>query len=357
MRALMGEKMARPCKFSAVAALFALSAIGTGVGSAQSPGSFYAGKTINLIVGSTPGGYYDVAGRVVARHFGQYIPGNPNVVVQNQPGASGLASVNKIGNTAERDGRTILVMSRALPQLALVGDPKAAFDPLQLNWLGSLSSYKDDAYLVTINASHPAKSLADVRRSAKPVYLGGTRGGSTNIIFAILARDMLKLNFEVTKGYPGAAQIWLAMERGEVDGQIVDISAIMVGRPKLWEEGKLRPLLAFGRTQRLLDHPQVPIARELVTDANDLALLEFAELPFFMALPFVAPPDIPPDRARALKDAFMAMAMNETFRADMKKAGIMTSPIDGDAVHGLIAKAAKTPEAVRAAFAKLLAEK
>jgi tripartite-type tricarboxylate transporter receptor subunit TctC len=349
--------MVRLRRFSAFFMLVALNVVSTGMASAQSPASFYAGKTVNLIVGSTPGGYYDIAGRVVARHFGQYIPGHPNVIVQNQPGGAGLASVNKIGNAAEREGRTILVMSRALPQLALVGDPNAAFDPLQLTWLGSLSSYKDDAYLVTINSSHPAKSLADVRPPGKPVYLGGTRGGSTNIIFALLARDMLKLNFEVTKGYPGAAQIWLAMERGELDGQIVDISAIMVGRPKLWEEGKLRPLLAFGRTERLPDRPEIPIARDLVTDANDLALLEFAELPFFMALPFVAPPDIPPDRARLLKDAFMTMAMNETFRADMKKAGIMTSPIDGDAVHGLIAKAAKTPEAVRAGFAKLLAEK
>jgi tripartite-type tricarboxylate transporter receptor subunit TctC len=355
--ALGGEKMARLRRFSAFFVLVALNVVSTGMASAQSAASFYIGKTVNLIVGSTPGGYYDIAGRVVARHFGQYIPGHPNVIVQNQPGGAGLASVNKIGNAAERDGRTILVMSRALPQLALVGDPNAAFDPLQLTWLGSLSSYKDDAYLVTINSSHPAKSLADVRPPGKPIYLGGTRGGSTNIIFALLARDMLKLNFEVTKGYPGAAQIWLAMERGEVDGQIVDISAIMVGRPKLWEEGKLRPLLAFGRTERLPDRPEIPIARDLVTDANDLALLEFAELPFFMALPFVAPPDIPPDRARLLKDAFMTMAMNETFRADMKKAGIMTSPIDGDAVHGLIAKAAKTPEAVRAGFAKLLAEK
>jgi tripartite-type tricarboxylate transporter receptor subunit TctC len=349
--------MARLRLFSAFFVLIVLNGMSVGMAFAQSPASFYAGKTINLIVGSTPGGYYDVAGRVVARHFGQYIPGNPTVVVQNQPGAAGLASVNKIGNTAERDGRTILVMSRALPQLALVGDPNAAFDPLQLTWLGSLSSYKDDAYLVTINSSHPAKSLADVQPPGKPIHLGGTSGGSTNIIFAVIARDMLKLNFEITKGYPGAAQIWLAMERGEVDGQIVDISAIMVGRPKLWEEGKLRPLLAFGRTERLFDHPEIPIARELVSDAKDLALLEFAELPFFMALPFVAPPDIPSDRARMLKDAFMAMAMNETFRADMKKAGIMTSPIDGDAVRGLIAKAAKTPEAVRARFAKLLAEK
>ena len=123
-----------------------------------------------------------------------------------------------------------------------------------------------------------------------------------------MARDMLKLNVGITKGYPGAAQIWLAMERGEVDGQFLDISAIMVGRPTLWKEGKLRPLMGFGRTERHPDLPAVPIARELVTDPADLALLEFAELPFFMALPLVAPPGYPEDRARALKDAFMAMA-------------------------------------------------
>ena len=346
--------LARPltaiCAFLIVACLWASEA------SAQA-GDFYAGKSVTLVVGSTPGGYYDIAGRVVARHLGQYIPGRPAIIVQNQPGAAGLASLNKLGNTSDRDGRTILVMSRALPQLALVGDPNAAFDPLSLTWLGSLSSYKDDAYFVIVNTRHPVKSLADLRSPGKPVYLGGTREGSTNVIFAVIARDMLKLNIGVTRGYPGASEIWLAMERDEVDGQIVDISAILVGRPRLWAEKKLRPLLAFGRTQRHQDFPDVPIARELIADPGDLALLEFAELPFFMALPFVAPPDIPQDRARVLKDAFMTMAKDEAFRADMKKVGIMTSPIDGDAVRGLVEKAAKAPADVRSRFAKLLAEK
>jgi tripartite-type tricarboxylate transporter receptor subunit TctC len=324
---------------------------------AQAPAAFYAGKTVNLIVGSTPGGYYDVAGRAIARHFGRYIPGHPSVVVQNQPGAAGLASVNKIGNTAERDGRTMLVMSRALPQLALIGDPKAAFDPLQLTWLGSLSSYKDDAYLMVVNSRGPVHALADIRGAGRSLHLGGTRGGSTNIIFALIARDMLKLNIEITKGYPGAAQIWLAMERDEVDGQLVDISAIMVGRPMLWKQGKLRPLVAFGRTQRHPDLPDVPTARELVSDPADLALLDFAELPFFMALPLVAPPGIPPDRAAALKQAFLAMAADESFRADMAKIGIRTSPIDGEAVRGLLARAAQAPADVKARFARLLADK
>ena len=130
------------------------------------------------MVGSTPGGYYDIAGRTIARHFGQYIPGNPNVIVQNLPGAGGLASVNRLGTTAERDGRTILVMSRALPQLALVGDPNAAFDPLALTWLGSLSSYEDDAYLMTVNASHPAKSLADLRPQGEAASISAERAAA-----------------------------------------------------------------------------------------------------------------------------------------------------------------------------------
>jgi tripartite-type tricarboxylate transporter receptor subunit TctC len=220
-----------------------------------------------------------------------------------------------------------------------------------------VSSYEDDAYLVTVNARHKAQTLADIEKSGATIHLGGTAAGSTNVIFALIARDMLKLDIQLTSGYPGAAEIWLAMERGEVDGQIADISAIMVARPTLWQEGKLRPLLAFGRAERLASLPQVPVARELVHDPADLALLEFAELPFFMALPFVAPPDIPADRAAALRSGFMAMARDESFRADMLKAGIRTSPIDGAAVQALLERAAKTPADVRTRFAKLLAAK
>ncbi len=319
--------------------------------------NFYAGKTLRIVVGSSTGGYYDTGGRTVARHLSNFIPGNPTIVVQNQPDSAGNIVGNRLANTMDRDGTSIVVMSRALPQLALVDDPGAQFDPLKLTWLGSLSSYEDDAYLMTINASHRAQKWTDVTADQRALYLAGTRAGSTNITFAVIARDMLKMNIEVVRGFPGANEIWLAMERGEIDGQMLDISAIMVGRPQLWAEKKLRPLVAFGRTTRLKDYPDVPIARELVKNPDDLALLEFAELPFFMALPFVAPPDIPADRAKILRESFMAMAKSEAFRAEMLKFGIMTSPIDGEAVRALIEKAAKTPLDVRKRFAALLSER
>ena len=277
------------------------------------------------------------------------------MVVQNVPGAGGLALGNRLANTIARDGLTIVAMNRALPQLALVGDPNAQFDPLALTWLGSLSSYEEDAYLMVVADRHPARKMDDINRQAKPIQLGGTRSGATNIVFALMARDLLKLNVELVRGYPGAAEIWLAMERGELDGQFVDISAILVGRPQLWKEGKLHPLVAFGRTKRLPSRPEVPIAREFVKDAGDLALLEFAELPFFMALPFAAPPQLPPEREKTLSEGFMKMAWDKEFRKEMLKVGILTSPIDGPAVRALVERAAKTPEPIRARFAKILA--
>ena len=323
----------------------------------QSSQNFYAGKTLKVIVGSSTGGYYDAAGRTVARFIGDFIPGKPDVVVQNQPDSAGNIVGNRLATTMERDGTAIVVMSQALPQLALLDDPSVTWDPLKLTWLGSLTSYKDDGYLMTINDSSWAKSWKDVNPSNKKLFLAGTRAGSTNITFALIARDVLKMNIELVRGFPGAAEIWLAMERGEVDGQMLSISAILVGRPQLWAEKKLRPLVAFGLRERLKEWPDVPDALELVTDPDDRALLEFAQIPFFMAAPFVAPPDLPPERAKTLRDAFMAMATSETFQTELRKAGIIPSPIDGAAVQALIQKAADTPLAVRKRFGALLSDK
>ena len=318
-----------------------------------SPEKFYSSHTLNIIVGSSPGGYYDTAARVIAQYVGKFIPGTPDVVVKNEPSAGGLAIANKLEGGVANDGATIVVMSQALPELALLSDPRVSFNPLHVTWLGSLSSYKNDGYLLVVEASNPVQSL-DGARGGKTLNLGGTRAGSTDITYALLARDLLGLNIKVIRGFPGASEIWLAMDRNEVDGQFVDVSAIMVARPQAWRDKKLHALVAFGRKNRFPDLPDVPIARELIKSPDDLALLDFAELPFYMALPVAAPAGIPTDRARALKDGFMRMAKDVAFGAAMNKAGFLISPIDGDAVHALIERAAQTPPAIRARFARLL---
>jgi tripartite-type tricarboxylate transporter receptor subunit TctC len=320
-----------------------------GLGSAafgQSVEQFYRGRTMTLVVGTSPGGINDISSRLVARHLGHFIPGNPNIIVQNVPGGGGLVTANRIFNSSERDGSVIAKPERAVPQLAIQGNRNANFDPMKFTWLGSLSSYANDAYLLLVNAGHAARTVADLKRPGVRVTVGADNAASSNLIFGLIAREVLGLNVNVVRGYTGAAPIFLAMQSGELDGQMVGLSSIRTGQRDLWNRGAFRPLVQFGRSSRLAELPDIPTGRELATDPDSLALIEFAELPFFMALPFAAPPGLPPDRAAALGEAFMAMCRDKAFVEDAAKLGLDLSPIDGAAVTKLIARSAATPKPV-----------
>lgn len=324
---------------------------------AQTVEQFYRSHQITLYVGSAPGGINDLTARLIARHMPDFMPGRPAMVVQNLTGGSGLTLANRLANNAEKDGTAIGILERATPQLAVQGDPNVRFDPLTMTWLGSVSSYANDAYLLQVNASFPAKTVDELRKPAMPARLGTTGAGATNLIFSIIARDVLGLSIDIVRGYPGAAAVFLAQERGEVDGQINGLSALKIGQRALWEAGAFRPLLAFARTTRLPELPDVPTARELTKDPKALSLIAFAEAPFFLALPLVAPPDVPPDRAQALHTAFMSMTRDPSFVAEAQKLGLDVSPIDGDAVVSIIRQMAATPKDVIAQFNAMLAPK
>src|SRR5215470_18510329 len=296
---------------------------------AQPADAFYRGRTVTMLVGTSPGGINDISARLAARHLGRFIPGNPNIVVQNNPGSGGLVTANRLYFNAEKDGSVLAKLERAVPQLAIQGNPNAQFEPARFTWLGSLSSYADDAYLMLINADHPAKTIADLKTPGLSVTLGSDNAASSNLIFAVIAKEVLGLNVNVVRGYTGAAPLFLAMQRGELDGQMVGLSSVRTGQRDLWMRRAFRPLMAFGRTRRHAEFPDMPIARELTGDAGALSLIAFAELPFFMALPFAAPRDVPPDRAKALQTAFMAMCRDKAFVEEAEKLGIDVSPIDG----------------------------
>ena len=158
-------------------------------------------------------------------------------------------------------------------------------------------------------------------------------------------------------GYRGAADAFLAQQRGEVDGQIVGLASIKVGQASLYNSGYFRPLIAFARTTRYREFPDVPTGRELTSDPKALALLAFAEAPFFMALPVVAPPDLPPDRAKALQDGFMAMTKDPAFVDEANKMSLELSPIDGEAVRRIIAQMSETPREVIDQFNEIVSLK
>jgi tripartite-type tricarboxylate transporter receptor subunit TctC len=322
---------------------------------AQSPDDlFYKGRSVPLLVGFAPGGINDISARLVARYLPRFLPGSPTLVVQNQPSAGGLAVANYIYNVAPKDGSVLAGVDRATPQLAIEGEAEAKFDPAKFTWLGSISSYANDAYLLLVNSSSPVRTVEDLRKSGTPIRLGAVSAGSTNLIFAQIARDVLHLNVDIIRGYTGAAPIFLAMRSGELDGQVIGLSSVKSGQRDLWDNHLVRPLVQFGRETRLPELADIPTGRELAPDDDARALIAFAELPFFMALPFVAPPDLPPQRAKLLQDAFAQMVKDTDFIADAQKIGLDVSPIGPDQLVDLFKRSAATSPAVIARYNAIL---
>lgn len=325
-----------------------------GAALAQTAEQFYRSHQITMVVGNAPGGINDISARFVARYLGKYIPGNPTIVVENQPGAGGIIAANRLANVFPKDGTYLVKLERAVPLLAIQGDPNVQFDPLKLTWLGSLSSYAHDAYLMLVMATNPIKSVAELKGTNKSISLGGDNAASSNVIYATIAKQSLGLNVKVVTGYRGAAPMFLAMQRGEIDGQVVGYSSVRTGQRALWNGHAFRALMQFGRKTRHPDFANIPTAYELTKDAGAQALLNFADLQFFISLPFAAPPGIPADRASALQQAFMAMCKDPAVVAAAEKLGIDMSPIDGATVHDAVAKAAATPHDVIARYNALV---
>jgi tripartite-type tricarboxylate transporter receptor subunit TctC len=319
---------------------------------------YYKGKTITILVGTSPGGINDLTARFMAKHFARFIPGNPSMVVQQTPGGGGLVTANRIYQTSERDGTVLAKLERAAPQLAVQGNSKVQFDPMKLTWLGSMSSYADDAYLMLVNTDNQAKSIDDIKPGGpQRITLGANNAASSNLIFGIIAKEALHLNLNVVRGYTGAAPLFLAMQRKELDGQMVGFSSVLTGQRDLWDKKVFRPLMQFGRTTRHPLFPDIPTGRELTSDPNTLALIEFAEIPFFMSLPFVGPPGIPLDRAKLLQTAFMAMCRDKAVLEEAERLGIDMSPIDADTILQLVARMAATPKDVIARYNAISGEK
>lgn len=300
---------------------------------------FYRGRTITLVVGYGPSGGYDLFGRMIARHLGRHIPGNPTIVVQNMPGAGSLRATNWLYSVAPRDGTVLGIFARDMPLLAILGVNRAAtFDPRRFTWLGSASDFSRDAYLLMVRADAPAHTIEDARRAGgPPIVLGGTALGAAGSDVPILLRDTLGINIKLVDGYLDSGAIFLAVDRGELNGRTVDLSSMKSFRPAwMGPNSSMRALVQFARATRHAEFPDVPTARELAHDGHARALIEFAELSYKISRPFAAPPGVPPDRAKALQDAFMAVHKDAAYLDEAAKLKMEVSPIDGRAVLDVI---------------------
>lgn len=307
---------------------------------------FYKGQQIKLIVGYGTGGGYDVYGRLFARHLGRHIPGNPTVIVQNMPGAGSLRAVNFLANSAPKDGTVIATFSRDMPLLAIIGhNTNVRFDARTLTWLGSSSSYANDAYFLFVRKDAAVQTIEDARRpGGAPLVLGGTAEGATGNDVAMVLRSALGLNLRLIPGYPDSGGLFLAVDRKEIDGRFVGLSATASSHPTwLAPNSNVRMLLQFARATRHPDYPGVPTARELARDSKTRALIALAELPYRLSRPFAAPPGVPPERAKALQAAFLAVHNDPAYREDAARLKVDISPIGGPDVVRAIDDIAGAP--------------
>ena len=313
---------------------------------AQTVADFYRSKSVQFVVGYGPGGGYDVYARTIARYLGKYIPGNPSVAIVNMPGAGSLRATNYIYNTAPKDGLTIGAFARDMPLMGIIGgNSNVQFDPRKFTWLGSASSSVNDSYLLFARKDAAITSISQALQPGGPsLVICGTAEGATGNDVAILLREAIGLNVKIINGYPDSGAMFLAVDRKEVDGRFVGLSAVSAAKPDWLKEGSnMRVLLQFGREARNSAFPDAPTARELAKDGRARALIGLAELPYQLSRPVAAPPGIPEDRAIALQKAFMEMQGDADYLAEAARLGLDVSPVGGARARELIETIASAP--------------
>jgi tripartite-type tricarboxylate transporter receptor subunit TctC len=311
---------------------------------AQSVEDFYRGKTVNMVVGFTAGGGYDVYARVLARHLGRHIPGNPNVVVQNMPGAGSLKATQYVYSIAPKDGSVLATVGRGMAIEPLFSDAK--FDATKLTWLGSIAS--DTSVCATWHAS-PVKTYADML--TREFSLGGIGVGADPDTFALITRNVFGAKVKLVTGYPGGNDINLAMERGEVDGRC-GWSWSSLKSQKNWL--KQVNLLVQYALEKNPDLPDVPMALERAGNDEQRQVLRLLVAGQYVGRPFFSSPDIPADRKAALRQAFDAAMKDPQFLAEAAKLDLEVTPVTGARIDEFLAELYRTPpELVKKAIAAI----
>ncbi len=300
---------------------------------------FYAAKQINIIVGSAPGGGYDLLARLTARHMGRHIPGNPIFIVQNVPAAGSIVAANQLANVSPRDGTTIGLMQRGILLAHITTPESVRFNVSSFRWIGSLAS-ETGVTLAYGNVPHQnAKDLFE-----KELIIGATPNVDPETT-ARLYNALIGTKFRIIMGYNGTTAIGLAMERGEVQG-IADWSwsSLKAQRPA-WIRDKSVRVLMQGALERDKELPDVPNALDFVKEGTDRKVLELYFTQKTVARPLLTPPEVPMDRVNLLRAAFMALDKDAAFHEEAKKLNLDLSLLSGEAVDRVIALiASATPD-------------
>jgi tripartite-type tricarboxylate transporter receptor subunit TctC len=307
---------------------------------------FYAGKTVQLVIGYAPGGGYDDYARMLGRHIGRHIPGNPTVVVQNMPGAGSLRAANYLYNVAAKDGTVFGGFARGIFLDPLFGRTEAMrYTAAKFSWLGSIST---DIGVCAFRSDAGIDSWADMR--SKPYKIGATGAGADSDVFPNLLRKMFNLPMQLVLGYPSVAEAVLAIQRKEVDGRCGWSWSTLSTRNKEMLVSKQIKVVLQLADKRLPELAEVPSILEVAGSPERQAVLNLVIARQTMARPYVAPPGIPPERLAALCNAFDATMRDPQFLADAMRLNLEVRPVTGAAADALIAQVyATSPDIVKLA--------
>jgi tripartite-type tricarboxylate transporter receptor subunit TctC len=301
---------------------------------------FYRGKTVTILVGYSAGGGYDSYARLLERHIGRFIPGNPGVIVQNLPGAGSMLAANTLFNTSPKDGTVIGTFARGLPTEELLGSEGVQFRSAEFNWIGSMN---DEVSVCVARTDAPVKTFEDLYTT--PLKVGGTGPGADTDFFPQFLNGLLGTKFELVAGYPGGNDINVAIERGEVQGRCGwSWSSVVTTRPHWLEEPRFITILVQMALNRHPDLPDVPLVTDLARTPEDRQLMRVVFSRQTMGRPFAAPPGVPPDRVAALRSAFNQAVADSQLIEDARSSGeTELNPVPGEQIDATLAEVFSTP--------------
>src|ERR1700722_1578859 len=340
--------MSLPCRSGYATAMVLCAALALSPVRSDAADDFYAGKTVDMLIGLSAGGGYDIYGRTLARYLSRHIPGSPQIVPQNMPGAGSLKLVNYLYNVAPKDGTAIGIFAPGVVAQPLLGHAQGTqFDATKFGWLGSVS---EEISVCAYMASTGIASVQDMR--TRSTVIGASGGGAESDVFATVLKNLFHMPIRIVTGYPGGAEITLAMQRHEVDGRCGWSWTSLLSRNKAMLTGKeINVALQIALNKD--DDPyllRVPLIMDLTTDPAQRAALKLIVSRQSIARPFAAPPGVPAERLAALRAAFDATMKDAAFLAEARTADLDVRPVAGAAVEALIKEIyASPPEAIKLA--------
>jgi tripartite-type tricarboxylate transporter receptor subunit TctC len=322
-----------------IAVALAASLVGA-TAQAQDAGPFVSGKPLTMIIGFGPGGGYDLWGRVVARYIGRHLPGNPNAVPQNMPGAGSYTAASTIYNISQKDGTVMGIIARDAALGPLTGQPGARFDPQKISWIGTPTT--ETNVCISYNTAK-VKTYDELLKTE--LIIGDTGPGTGTRSYPKALNAILGTKFKLIAGFPSSSDVFLAMERGEVDGICESLDSVHGKRPD-WIPNKKVQIIFQGGAEPNDELKGIPFIQDKAKNDEERQALLFLYAGQGIGRPFVAPPDLAPARLKMLRDAFAATMKDEDFIAEAKKQKLELDPHTGEQLEALIHKIYATPKPI-----------